>query len=80
MNDVPSAPIGYFENEQRDISRILSILDVGTVSQTVRSGNEPYKKSKNLTSGRFNAISNWTSWIPTVGSRYSLRFWPSSWQ
>ncbi|MEE9503185.1 MAG: hypothetical protein V3V48_14005, partial [Candidatus Aminicenantaceae bacterium] len=26
----------------RDISRTLSILDVGTVSQTVRSGNGPY--------------------------------------
>jgi hypothetical protein len=44
MNDVLSVPIGDFENEQRDICRTLSILDVGTVSQMVRSGNGPYIK------------------------------------
>jgi len=32
------------KNEQRDISWTLSILDVGTVSQTVRSGNGSYIK------------------------------------
>jgi hypothetical protein len=42
MNDIPNVPIGDCENEQRDISRSLYILDVGTVSQTVRSGNGPY--------------------------------------
>ena len=42
MNDIPIATIGDFENEQRDISKTLSVLNVGTVSKTVRSGNEPY--------------------------------------
>ncbi len=40
MNDVPSVPIGDFENEQREAMRLYS--NVGTVSQTVRSGNGPY--------------------------------------
>jgi hypothetical protein len=43
MNDLTSDQIGDFENEQRIISRARSILDVGTVSQTVRSGNGSYK-------------------------------------
>ncbi len=42
MNDKTNDQIGDFENEQRVISRALSMLDVGTVSQTVRSGNGPY--------------------------------------
>jgi hypothetical protein len=46
MNDVSNAPIGDFEIQQRDNRGILLILNVGTVSQTVRSGNGPYKKKK----------------------------------
>jgi hypothetical protein len=64
MNDVPSAPIGDFENEQRDIRRILSILDVGTVSQTVRSGNGPYKKRNHARMepfSRFSPPHNWNT-------------------
>ena len=41
MNDLTNDQIDDFENEQRVISRALSMLDVGTVSQTVRSGTDP---------------------------------------
>ncbi len=39
---IPIDQISDFRNKLRNISRSLSILDVGTVSQTVRSGNGPY--------------------------------------
>ena len=44
-----------FEYELRDISRTLSILDVGTVSPTVRSGNGPYIK-KNHAHSALHAV------------------------
>jgi hypothetical protein len=63
MNDLTSDQIGDFENEQRIISRARSILDVGTVSQTVRSGNGSYIERYHARMEPFTWVSPPHIWI-----------------
>jgi len=50
------------KNEQRDIGRTPSILDVGTVSQTVRSGNGPYTEKNHSRLEPFSRLSPPLNW------------------